>query len=128
MDLLFLPVQLILGLFLIFAASRVYLRFKEGKINLANFLFWSGLWLLALFSLFRPRFTTYLARILGIGRGADIIIYLSIALLFYLIFRTNVMMENLREEISRLTREIALKEGEKRERKIRGKGRKKGKR
>ncbi|GAG36899.1 unnamed protein product, partial [marine sediment metagenome] len=32
------------------------------------------------------------------------------ALIFYLIFRTNVMMENLREEISRVVRETALKE------------------
>ena len=110
MSLLLLPVQLILAFFLFFAVSRVYLRFKEGTINLGAFLFWIELWTLALFSIFYPDFTTYWAQLLGIGRGADAILYISVALIFYLIFRTNVMMENLREEISRLTREITLKE------------------
>lgn len=110
MNLMLLPVQLILAFFLFFAVSRAYLRFKEGTIKFGAFLFWIGLWLLALFSIFYPDFTTYWAQLLGIGRGVDAILYISIALLFYLIFRTNVMIENLREEISRLTREIALKE------------------
>jgi len=110
MNLLLLPIQLILSLFLLFAVSRVYLRFKEGTINLGTFLFWIGIWILAFFSIFHPDFTSYWAQLLGVGRGADVLIYISIALLFYLIFRTNVMIENLREEISRLVREIALKE------------------
>jgi len=113
MNLLLLPIQLVLSLFLFFAISRVYLRFKEGTINLGAFLFWIALWVLALFSIFYPDFTTYWAQLFGIGRGADAIIYISIILLFYLIFRTNVMLENLREEISRVVREIALREKEK---------------
>lgn len=110
MNLLLLPVQIILLFFILFALSRAYLRFKEGKLKLGEFLFWLGLWLLAIFSIFNPAFTNYLAKLLGIGRGADVLIYISIALLFYLIFRINVMLENLREEISRVVREIALKE------------------
>jgi len=119
MNLLLLPIQLILSLFLLFAASRVYFRFKEGTINLGAFLFWIGIWVLAFFSIFSSGFSSYWAQLLGVGRGADVLIYISIALLFYLIFRTNVMIENLREEISRLVREIALKDGKSR-RKSRG--------
>lgn len=114
MNLLLLPVQLILAIFLLFAVSRVYLRFREGTINLGAFLFWIGLWVLALFSIFCPDFTTYWAQLLGIGRGVDVILYISIALLFYLIFRINVMIENLHEEISKVVREVALKEEKKR--------------
>lgn len=110
MNLLLLPIQLILSLFLLFAVSRVYFRFKEGTISLGNFLFWIGLWVLAIFSIFNPEFTNYWANLLGVGRGADVLIYISIALIFYLIFRTNVMIENLREEISKVVREVALKE------------------
>lgn len=117
MNLLLLPVQLILSLFLFFAVSRVYLRFKEGTIKLGAFLFWIGLWTLALFSIFYPDFTTYWAQLLGIGRGVDAILYISIALIFYLIFRTNVMIENLREEISKVVREIALRDKERKSRK-----------
>lgn len=110
MNLLLLPVQIILSIFLLFAISRAYLRFREGTINIGSFLFWISLWCLALFSVFEPSFTTYWAQLLGIGRGVDAIVYASIIVLFYLIFRTNVLIENLREEISKLVREIAIKE------------------
>ena len=113
MNLLLLPVQLMLALFMLFALSRAYLRFKERAIKLGEFLFWLGLWLLGFFTVFYPDFTSFWAQLLGVGRGADALIYLSIILLFYLIFRTNVLIENLKEEMSKIVREIALKEKKK---------------
>lgn len=56
----------------------------------------------------KPGVTTAIANRLGIGRGVDAALYISIVLLFYLNFRSNVMLENLRHEITKLTREIAL--------------------
>jgi len=103
-----LPIQLIFLTFLLFAGSRAFLRLKEGNITLGAFLFWVGLWILATFSVLDPEFTSFMAKKIGIGRGTDVVIYISIALLFYLIFRTNVMMENLKHEITKLTTEIAL--------------------
>lgn len=113
----FLPIQIFFLIFLFFAASRAFLRVKEGNISFGSFLFWSSLWILATFSVLKPEFTTYMAKLIGIGRGTDAVIYASIILLFYLIFRTNVMMENLRQEISKLTTKIALQEKEKRKQK-----------
>lgn len=115
MNLIVLPIQLLIALFLLFAASRVYLRFREGTIHFGAFLFWMGIWILAIFSVFNPQFTSYIAEVLGIGRGADVIIYLSIAMLFYLIFRTNVLIENLKDQITQLTTKIALKDQEKKQ-------------
>lgn len=108
-----LPIQLILVLFLFFALSRVILRLKDGGIGFGAFLFWFALWALAIISVLKPDFTTFLARKIGIGRGVDVVIYISIAILFYLIFRINVMLENLRQEITQLTREMTLKENKK---------------
>ena len=105
-----LPVQILLVLFLLFAFSRVVLRRQEGTITLGSFFFWAGLWLLAIVSIIRPDFTTYLARQLGIGRGADIVIYASILILFYLLFRTNILIENLRHDITKIIRDLALKD------------------
>lgn len=108
-DLWLLPIQIILVLFLFFALSRVVLRLKDGGLSFGGFLFWFALWALAIVSVLRPDFTTFLARKIGIGRGADVVLYSSIVVLFYLIFRTNVIIENLKQEITRLIREIALK-------------------
>lgn len=105
-----LPIRIFLILFLLFAVSRVVLRRREGTISLGNFLFWSSLWILASVGIIRPDFTTYLAQQIGIGRGADVAIYASILVLFYLLFRTNIMIENLRHEITQVIRAIALKD------------------
>jgi len=102
------PLQLIAIVFLIFAFSRAWLRAKEGSIGWGMFLFWIFIWILVLVAVVKPELTTQLAKRLGIGRGVDVAVYISIVMLFYLNFRSNVMIENLRHEITRLTRIIAL--------------------
>lgn len=94
--------------FLFFAFTRVWLRMREGSIGMGMFIFWVAVWGLALLAVVSPGLTTTLANKLGIGRGVDAAIYISIVLLFYLNFRSNVMLENLRHEITKLTREVAL--------------------
>ena len=107
---LLIPIQFILIVFILFAASRAYLRFKGGSLQFGAFLFWLFIWGSASLAIFFPGETSRIANWAGIGRGADIIIYTSIALMFYLIFRLHIMMEGLRSEISNLVREISLKE------------------
>lgn len=113
MNLTILPIQIILLIFLVFAVSRVVLRLREGSLTLGAFLFWVGIWTAASLAVIDPSFTSYIAIKIGIQRGTDVVIYLSLFLLFYLIFRTSILMENLREEITKLTREIALLKGRK---------------
>ncbi len=108
-----LPIRLLLVLFLVFAFSRVVLRRQEGAISLGSFLFWAGVWLLAATGIIQPDFTTYIAKGIGIGRGADVVIYLSILIIFYLLFRTHIMIENLHHDITRIIRNLALKDAAK---------------
>lgn len=105
----FLPVQIIFGGFLIFAVSRVILRLKDGTLSLKNFIFWTGLFIVALVGVINPELTSVAARVLGINRGSDGVVYASILLLFYLIFRTNILLENLRHDLTELVRKLALK-------------------
>lgn len=108
MQIFFLPIQIIFFLLLLFPISRVWLRFKDNSVKLGEFLFWTGIWLAGVLSIFFPEFLTYFAKVVGIGRGSDLVIYTSLALLFYLIFRTNVKMENIQNDISKIVREVAL--------------------
>lgn len=105
-----LPVQIILFLFVLFAASRAVLQFRGGTIRFGALSFWLLIWIVAIVAIFYPEETTRLAKLLGIGRGVDIIIYASIAILFYLVFRLHVYLENIRTEISHLIREVSLSE------------------
>jgi hypothetical protein len=106
----FIPIQIVLGIFLIFAVTRVFLRLKDGTLTLNGFLFWLSVFILAIVGVLKPELTTIVARKLGIGRGTDAVIYASILLVFYLIFRTNVLLENLRHDLTKLVRDLALKD------------------
>jgi len=110
---LLLPIQIILLIFVMFAASRAILQFRGGTIRFGALLFWLTIWIFALIAIFYPEETTKLARLAGIGRGVDIVLYVSIAILFYLVFRLHVYLEDLRSELARLIREVSLKEVEK---------------
>ena len=103
-------IQILLIVFLIFALSRVVLRFRSGQIKATEFFFWSVLFISAIAVVTFPQETTNLANILGIGRGVDLVVYASIVTLFYLVFRIYVMIEDLRHEITLLVRKIALRQ------------------
>ena len=60
-----------------------------------------------------PSTLSHLANLTGVGRGVDVIIYLSIIALFYMVYRSYVKMENMEREITKLVREIAIIEREK---------------
>lgn len=66
--------------------------------------------MLALAGVLEPGLTSYIAKRLGIGRGTDVVLYLSIALLYYLIFRLSISLEDTRREITEVVRKIALKD------------------
>ncbi len=101
-------IQILAFVFVTFAASRAVLRAKDKKINLFELLFWLCIWGGLIVVVFFPRLTNYLAEFVGIGRGIDVIVYTSIGLLFYLIFRLYVKLEDTERGITQLVREIAL--------------------
>lgn len=111
-------IQIIAVVFIIFAFSRVILRLKDRHLTIGEFFFWSLLWIVSLIIIFVPSTTKLFANMLGIGRGIDVVLYLSIILLFYLLFRLYVKAENIEHGLTTLTREIAISKARKK-----GKGR-----
>lgn len=105
---MFTTIQIVLLLIILFAISRVILRAREKVISTQATIFWSLIWLAALVGALMPQTTTKIASIFGVGRGVDVIVYISMALLFYIVFRMFVMIEDLRHEITNLIRQIAL--------------------
>ena len=101
-------IQIILLALILFFISRVILRAREKVIPIKTAIFWLIIWLAALVGILLPKTTTQIAEIFGVGRGVDIIVYISLALLFYLVFRVYVMIEDLRRDITSLVRQIAL--------------------
>lgn len=102
--------QIFLVFFLLFAVSRVILRFRSSELSLFGFIFWSSIFGVATIIVLFPGFTSKIAVVLGIGRGADVVVYISVALLFYLVFRLYIFIEDLRHDITEIIGKIALKE------------------
>jgi hypothetical protein len=102
-------VQILAIVFGLFAFSRAFLRWKEGKIKLAELLFWGGIWVLAIIFGIFPQTLGLFSEIVGFGRGLDFILSISIIVMFYLIFRLYVKLDENEQNVTRLVREIALK-------------------
>ncbi len=106
------PLQIALSIFILFALTRVFLRTREKVIPIKTAIFWTLIWLVALTGVLLPATTSKLASFFGVGRGVDVIIYIALALLFYLVYRIYVMIEDLRHEITDIVRKVALKQQE----------------
>jgi small membrane protein len=100
--------QFLLLIFLIFALTRVIFRFRDGILHFLGFLFWSIVFGAAIILVLFPQLSSTVAKIVGIGRGSDVVLYISVVLLFYLIFRLYIYIEDLRRDITELVRKKAL--------------------
>ncbi len=94
--------------FVTFAASRAVLRAKDKKITIIELFFWLGIWGGLIFVVFFPNIISRVADLVGIKRGIDVIIYTSVGVIFYLIFRLYVKLEDIEREITKVVRELAL--------------------
>ena len=79
-------------------------------MNFGVFIFWLFFWLLAGAVVIKPESTNFVANIFGVGRGADLVVYLSIIVIFYIIFQLTVKMEKIERNITKLVRKIAVDE------------------
>lgn len=95
-------------LFSAFALSRVVLRAKDKKLTISEFFFWTLIWVGLLGVVFFPGLIVRIANIFGIARGTDLIVYGSVAILFYLIFRLYIKLEEVEQNITKIVREQAL--------------------
>jgi len=106
-------IQIIGIIFALFALSRAYLRFKDNRLTKNEFIFWALVWIVVLIIAFIPSTLSLFSNILGIQRGMDLIIVISVVVLFYLIFRLYVQLEGVKREITALVRKVALEDNRK---------------
>jgi len=102
-------IQFLIIAFALLIIIRIILSFKRGNISLKGLIFWLGLWLVISVVVLLPQTTNFFAKILGVGRGTDVAVYLSIVLLFYLVFRIVIKLEKIETNITKITTEIALR-------------------
>ncbi|MBP9761177.1 MAG: DUF2304 family protein [Candidatus Magasanikbacteria bacterium] len=100
--------QLLFTSFTLYAIFIVVQRKKEALLGMKGMLFWLFFWIASLVSVWWPNSTSVLAHALGIGRGVDLIIYVSIALIFFLLFKLHIKIESVGRDVTKLVRTAAI--------------------
>ena len=102
-------IQFILIAIIVLIILRLIYQLKNKSINFGPFFGWLIVWVLAIIVIWYPAITTYLATRVGVGRGVDLVIYISVIIIFYLMFRLLIKIGKIEKEITKIVREDALK-------------------
>ena len=95
-------------MFVLYAVYSVLERKKEGLLRFRGVFFWISFWILAAIAVLRPDLTTIIANYLGIGRGTDLVVYASLAVMFFVLFRFHIKLEKINRQITKVVRQDAL--------------------
>lgn len=80
---------------------------RQGMSNRGMAL-WGLLWLVAIGIVWVPSTTDFLAQTFGIGRGVDVVLYSTIPVLFFLLFRLHIKIALLESQITQVVRRDAI--------------------
>ncbi|MCR4312309.1 MAG: DUF2304 domain-containing protein [Candidatus Uhrbacteria bacterium] len=100
--------KIFLVAFAIFAIVRTHGQYMKRQVSKYWFIAWTGLWAVVVFVALAPEATDILARVAGVERGADLLVYTAIVVLSYAVYRLMVRQQKLNEEITDLVRTIAI--------------------
>lgn len=96
-------IKIITLIFVSFALSRAMLRFKDKSIKTTELALWIIVWSSVLILVFLPNISDKIASGLGMGRGADTAFFIAIIVIFYLLFRLYVKIDNIDKDMTDLT-------------------------
>ena len=103
------PIQIAAVLFAIFHIARILVLLRQDKLPIKAAIFWFLIWFAVLVVIFATPVIDALSRPVGVGRGIDLVVYIGLLVLFYLIFQQNMKIDKLERQITKLVRKIALK-------------------
>ena len=103
--------QILVAIFILFALTRTVKKFHGGALSLAWFLVWLCVWVAIGVVVVLPQTSQMFARLIGVGRGVDAVVYVAIIGLCYVVFRIFLRLERIEHDISSLVRHLSLREG-----------------
>jgi len=101
-------IQIFLIILVILAIFNLIRRFKKNNLGLPSFISWLIFWCFVIFMTVYPESVNLLARVLGVGRGVDVVIYFAIIVIFYFIFYFLIRFKKIEDGITKIVREIAF--------------------
>lgn len=105
--------QLFLILFACFAMYKIWQQYKADKVSQHWVRLWVVLWVCVILVALWPETTDLVAARVGVGRGADLLVYVAVVFLLYGFARVVSTQEKQRQELTDLVRKIAIDRAEK---------------
>ncbi len=103
--------QLIALIIILFFLSRLFIQKKKSNINNFEFNFWASFWFLAALAIiFLKQIDIFVSKLGFSSTGINFLLYLATMVLFYLIFKLRLRLNNLENKLTKLTRSIAINE------------------
>ncbi len=106
-------IQVLLLIFAVFGFAAAVSKYRRGGIAFRQLVLWMFLWLAVAVVVLWPNAASFVAHRLGVGRGTDVVVYLAMMAVFYLLFRVLARLEDHERHLTQLARELALKDLEK---------------
>lgn len=103
-------IQVLMVLFAVFTMTRVLRQFHRRDIRLGECLAWTAFWAAAGILVLVPDVTQWFAHLLGVGRGADAVFYVTLVALCYFCFRLHLKTRDLDQQMTHLVRKLALEQ------------------
>lgn len=107
-------IQQLIALVIIAALlGRLFWQKKRSQVSGSEFMFWLVFWVSSgLAILFIRRIDLLVANLGFSGTGIQILFYLSIVFLFYLVFRLRLRVEKSDRELTRIVKALAIRDQE----------------
>jgi hypothetical protein len=106
-------IKIILVGFILFVLWGNIKRYRKRELSGKELFLWSILWLMMTVAILIPQTTDLLASSVGVGRGLDLVVVISIVTLFYILFKLISKIERMERDITSLVRTIAINENNK---------------
>lgn len=100
--------QFLLVAFALFAIVRVVGQYRRRHVSKYWLVLWTALWLVVIAVALAPQTSDIVAHKVGVGRGADLLVYAGVVVLSYAMFAQANATKKLANELTELTRKIAI--------------------
>ena len=103
------PQQIFALLIIALILARLFWQKQKKLISANEMLFWLIFWLLAALAIIYIKNLDRLVAKLGFsGSGIEVLLYLSVAIIFYLIFRLRLKLEKIERNLTEIIKFISL--------------------
>ena len=95
-------------LFSLYAMLRAKKQYETLQASRYWAVVWSLMWVVVILVALMPQATDSVAAFVGVGRGADLLVYVAVIFMLYATYRSMVRQQKMSEDITELVRKIAV--------------------